>query len=313
MILRERLDPRRFFRGEKAVDGPVTLDYRRVFILPNRRGLGLALLLLIQTLAATNYNNNLAFILSFLLVGIALMGIFYNYRNLADVVLRCGRAEPVFAGENAVFELHLDNPTRTPRLSLEVGLKRGAIHTVHLSAAESQTVRLSRVAERRGWLNLPTVTLSTRFPLGLFTAWSPVNLNYRTLVYPRPAPDPQPFPEHPGHPGQQQAADDFHGFQSYQPGDPLRHIHWKGVAKGQGVHVKEYRGEEFGELWFDWSRTPGQETEARLSRLCRWVIDAERTGARYALRLPGVAIKAATGPNHMRRCLEALALYAGGS
>ena len=35
-------------------------------------------------------------------------------------------------------------------------------------------------------------------------------------------------------------SDDFYGFRSYQKGDSLRHIHWKGVAKGQGVQSKQY-------------------------------------------------------------------------
>ena len=58
-----------------------------------------------------------------------------------------------------------------------------------------------------------------------------------------------------------------------------------------------------------WRQTAdlGADTEARLSRLCAWVLQADRIGARYGLRLPGREIAPDEGPNHRQRCLEALA------
>jgi len=311
LSLRESLDPRRFFQGEKPAEGPITLGHRRVFIIPNRAGLGLGLLLSIQLLASINYSNNLGFILTFLTGSIAAFGALYGFRNLAGLMLRAGRAEPVFVGEAARFRLHIDNPTQTPRIALRFGLRHGPEEEINLMPGESQHTDLSVDATRRGWLVLPTVVLTSVFPLGIFRAWSPLRFQERTLAYPRPAPDSIPFPTSPGGEGgaKQASSDDFHGFQSYQPGDPLRRIHWKGVAKGQGVHVKEYRGEESQQLYLDWSQTPGHDTESRLSRLCRWVLDAEQTGAIYGLRLPGTDIKPASGPVHLRLCLERLALF----
>ncbi|MDD5033268.1 MAG: DUF58 domain-containing protein [Methylococcaceae bacterium] len=311
MELRERLDLRRFFAGEKAVEGPIVLNQRRVFIIPNRRGFGLGILLLIQFLAAINYSNNLSFILTFLLGSIALLGILYCFRNLAGLSIRTGRSEPVFAGEAAEFNLYLDNPSSTPRIGVHIGLRHGPAQELNLPAGESRRVTLTVETNRRGWLDLPTITLFGTFPLGLFRAWSPLNLKQRALVYPRPASDHLPFPEAPGEVGSRSRTHegDFHGFQTYQPGDPLRRIHWKGVAKGQGVHVKEYRGEEGILLYLDWSQTPGFDSEARLSRLCRWALDAERAGMNYGLRLPGTDIKPATGPAQLKLCLEKLALF----
>ncbi len=311
LTLRERLDPRRFFQGEKATEGPVVLTHRRVFILPNKRGLGLVVLLSIQLLASINYNNSLGFILTFLLGGIAMMGAVYGFRNLAGLSLRAGGPGPVFSGEAAKFRLYLENPGTIPRIALQVGLRPGPAQTVNLQAGESLQVSLSAEAKQRGWMNMPTVTIASVFPLGLFRAWSPVNFKQKVLVYPRPAADSLPFPMAPGEKGEILRADsnDFHGFQAYQPGDPLRRIHWKGVAKGQGVHVKEYRGNERTQLYLDWAQTPGFDVEARLSRLCRWVLDAEKTGVSYGLRIPGTDLKPSSGAAHLRLCLERLALF----
>jgi uncharacterized protein (DUF58 family) len=310
LTLRERLDIRRFFEGEKAREGPILLNHRRVFILPNRRGLALGLLLFIQLLAATNYSNNLAFILDFLLASIALLGILHGFRNLAGVSLRAGLVSPVFAGESACFEVLLENPRDRPRISLNMTSKSGTALHLDLPPRSVVPVKLAVPTERRGWLNLPTLTLASTFPLGLFRCWSPVNLTQRALVYPRPAPPGLPFPSEDGDAGRRKlSSDDFHGFQAYQPGDPLKRIHWKGVAKGQGVHVKEYRAAETADLNLDYFNTPGAGTEARLRQLCRWILDAEQAGIRYRLSLPGATIAAAQGPAHSRQCLEALALF----
>jgi uncharacterized protein (DUF58 family) len=309
--LRESLDPRRFFHGGKALPGPFALTHRRVFILPNQRGLGLFCLLFIQLIASINYNNNLGFILTFLVGSIATLGTLYGFRNLAGLSLRAGQPNPVFAGDAARFTLTIDNPSQTPHISIHAGFRHGPQQELNLAAGESIAVVLALESSRRGWLELPTVTLSSVFPLGLFQVWSPVRFNQRVLVYPRPSPDDIPFPSPPGGEGggRHTTDDDFHGFQRYQPGDSMRKIHWKGVAKGQGVQVKEYRGEESRQLYLDWLQTPGIDAETRLSRLCRWVLEAEKMGLTYGLRLPGTDIKPLSGQAQLRVCLERLALF----
>jgi uncharacterized protein (DUF58 family) len=49
--------------------------------------------------------------------------------------------------------------------------------------------------------------------------------------------------------------------------------------------------------------------ESRLSILCQWVLQAERFGQAYGLRLPGIAIPPSRGEAQRNRCLEALALF----
>jgi len=57
---------------------------------------------------------------------------------------------------------------------------------------------------------------------------------------------------------------------------------------------------------------PGHlNVEHRLSRLAGWVLDAERSGVHYGLRLPGVEILPARGEAQSGACLQALALHAG--
>jgi uncharacterized protein (DUF58 family) len=51
------------------------------------------------------------------------------------------------------------------------------------------------------------------------------------------------------------------------------------------------------------------ETEARLSRLTRWVLDADAAAQRYGMRLPNRQLAPGLGEEHRRQCLEALASF----
>jgi uncharacterized protein (DUF58 family) len=103
--------------------------------------------------------------------------------------------------------------------------------------------------------------------------------------------------------------EDFRGFRSYSQGDSPRHIYWKGLARGAPLLVKEYAAALQAPAMFDFDAVLASDTEARLSQLCRWIVDADRSAAVYGLRLPDRQIPLASGAAHRRRCLTALALF----
>jgi len=311
LALKERFRLSRFVLGETAAPGPVTLNHRRIFILPTRRGLGFALLTALLFFIGFVYNNNLVYLLSFLLASIFFITTVHSFRSLSGLVIREGIAKPVFAGETAAFPLHIDNPSAMLRPQIKVA---GQDETVLSLLPDSQNPAfVYRNTTRRGWCEAGTITLYSTFPLGLFRVWSPLRFDLRVLVYPKPAAADLPFPQAPlgmsSEGASQKGGDDFYGLKNYEAGDSIKHIHWKAYAKGQGVFSKQYGGDSSGELWLDLDGTPGYDAEERLCQLCRWVLDAEKAGLNYGLCLPGVRLAPANGALHRQSCLEALALY----
>jgi uncharacterized protein (DUF58 family) len=89
-------------------------------------------------------------------------------------------------------------------------------------------------------------------------------------------------------------------------------VAWKAVARNEDMLTKQFTGEAAAELWLDWSRlAPQLNVEQRLSRLAGWVLEAERSGLNYGLRLPGVEIAPGRGEAQRAGCLQALALFEG--
>ena len=98
-------------------------------------------------------------------------------------------------------------------------------------------------------------------------------------------------------------------LRAYRAGDPPKLIAWKALAREQGLLTKDFSAMASSELWIDWAEALAPDPEARLAILCQWVLQADRFGQAYGLRIPGVRIAPDRGEGHCRACLEALALF----
>lgn len=313
------------FGPGKLEAGEVFLHRRRVYILPNKAGYAFALLVLILLIGSINYSLGLGFGLTFLAASIGVVDMLFTYRNLAHLHLKSARVPDVFAGEEARFDLLLSNRTRRDRFALRVdfpasGARRaqGAPHTVDVVAGASASVQLAITAPTRGLLGAPRVRLLTRYPLGLFTAWSYWAPDAQAIVYPTPEAlaTPLPMAGRPGgHAGGGPGQDDFAGIRSYQAGDPLRHLAWRQIARldpelGGALVTKHFEGGAQHDVVLDFQQLPASlDLELRLARMTRWVLEAERAGLPYAFRLGALALDAGAGPAHQATCLRALAQF----
>ena len=308
------------FRLRGAEPGEVFLNQRRVFILPTGAGIAYAVLLLILFIGSINYSLGLGFALTFVVATSAIVDMYLTYKNLAQLHLRPGRAQPVFAGEEVLFELHLINRTRLDRYAIWIDFIQAgeARHAADAAAGASAAVTLSAASAQRGWMATPRIRLSTRFPLGLFRAWSYWEPDLKALVYPFPEVGAPALPmtgaasaDGHGHAGH----DDFAGIRSYQQGDPLRHLAWRQIARldpslGGQLVTKQFEGGAIDELVLDFGALPASlDEELRLSRMTRWVIEAEQRALPYAFRIGGHSFAPACGAAHQAACLRALALH----
>lgn len=300
----------------KRQAGPISIPRGRVYILPTRFGYGFALMLLVMLLGAMNYSNSMAFLLTFLLTGLGLLCMHHTHANLANLQLRAGTVRPVFAGDTAQIEVRIDNPSAQTRLSIELSWPRAAGGTPanhDVIALQSATMQLPLAAPRRGWLKSGVFSVSTDYPLGLFHAWTWAELDIAVLVFPTPANARLVPPGSAGH-GSMEAShrvgqDEFSGLRSYQRGDTARAIHWKSLPKSPQPMVKQFQEALDQDLWLEWHALPQLDTEARLSQLARWVLDADALQRRYGLRVPGMTIAPAQGDAHRFQCLKTLALF----
>jgi uncharacterized protein (DUF58 family) len=295
----------------KIESGTVTLNQRRIFIIPTRQGIGFVCVLLVMLLGDINYNLSLGYVLTFLLGTTALMTMMHTFRNMAQLEIRAGRADAVFAGDMAQFVFHFHNNGRLPRYHLKLHDDHGHSVTFDIPAQQSVEIKLPIPAAQRGWLSSGRLTLHTEFPLGLYHAWSYLQFDTRCLVYPKPA-APQPLPASSEQSGTGKFSvagdEDFSGLRNYMAGDALPRIAWKALAREQGLQVKQFSAQQGQELWLDWALLPALAAERKLEILTRWVLDADAQGVHYGLRLPNIELLPGHNAMHRAECLRALAL-----
>ena len=295
-------------------NGSISIQGHTVYILPTGFGLFFASLLIVLLVGSINYANNLGFLLTFFLAAIGLMAMVHTWRNLVGLHLKPLRVEPIFSGQTAQFLWQLESERLRPGIYL-------SNETAHQAAFGDVDIdldvklSLEITINRRGFYSLQPCTLSTRYPLSLFRAWSYVESGSRCLVYPEPINWHAISINESDQEISSQSAKkdlsgtDFHELRQYRPGDPIRNIHWPSLARGNDLMSREFEVPINDEFWLDWNDVPGPGSEQRLSQLCFSVLEASRKELRFGLRLPGVTVEPASSDLHSASCLRHLALY----
>lgn len=289
----------------------VTLNQRRIFIFLSRQGGMASLVLVALFVGGINYANNLLLGLCFFLGALFVIVIHHTYANLSGLRITAIAARPAFAGEDAAFILRFDDARGREHESLLIEWEGSTLPVEWVQGATEVTVPLP--TQRRGWYRPSRLRLSSLYPVGFIRAWTWLDMDMAAIVYPHPEAS-ELMPVGAGTDGEGETRrtrgqDDFEGLKGFTPGDPLAHVSWKHLARGQGMLTKHYAGEEAQSDVLDWNALPGLPIETRLSRLTWWVLTLSQQGRTYGLRLPGHELPLGSGLDYRDECLRVLALF----
>ncbi len=308
----------RFWQHPAASNSELILDRQRVYILPSRAGLVFGVILLAIFIASINYNLSLGYALDFILISCGWLAINFTFRNLSGLGLECHPSQAVFLGELAHFKIHLNNRAKFTRYAIFIGFDKTSMQDVDIPTTSTHNMTLASKPLQRGLMTCPRIRVQTAFPFGLLTTWSYWQSAQQLLVFPRPEKNPPPLP-YSGEGNQGEASsseqDELSGVRNYQPGDSLKHLAWRQMAKQSGgdndvLLSKHVEGGQKRLCLLSFSALPDQlGLEQKLSRLCAWVLMAEQEKITYAFELGAVRLKKNSGEAHQQACLTALALY----
>ncbi len=299
------------------------LTHRNVYILPTKAGLLFGITMLALLVASINYQLNLGYALTFLLSGSALVSMQLTHNTLRGLTLHLRPPAPTFAQQAAALEMVLQAPSHGGRDRFGIGIRLvgapiEAISWVNVAAGGQTVVQLSFVPPARGRHPVPDWTVETRFPLGLFRAWAVWRPAAQVLVYPAPEPSPPPLPQvqmRSDAPAKARHAGrgDMDGVRTYRRGDPVKTIVWKkaaqAMASGAELVSRDTQGAAPSALWLEWQSCTGLSTEARLSRLTAWVVQAQQQDITFGLHLPQRTLELGSGDAHRHAALQTLALW----
>lgn len=311
--LRRRFDTWFSARNPPSRDS-ILLHNRRLYILPTGFGYLFAIMLLFLFLAAINYQNSMAFVLTFMLVSLGILSLWYTHRNLLGIRVNLQTPRAVFAGQNSEFNFEVSQQNNARRFAIGIEYAGQAPVYLTLEPGASTEARLPIPSDHRGQFKPAGVTVFTRYPTGLFHAWGWLQFDQPVLVYPKPLAGVKlqhsMAEQHDGKTSTSTVeGDDFAGLREHREGESLRHISWKAYAQGKGMLTKTFQGHARPSLWIDWDHFRERSLEDRLSGMTSLVLSADNEEQKYGLKLPGITIQQDTGNSHMHRCLHALAVF----
>lgn len=299
-----------FIRPKKPEPLPIFLNRSRIYVLPTSFGLFLAGVITALLLGALNYNNNPAIFLAFIIAAAAHNSLVHAHLLLSGLCINTLHAEPVHAGQNMQLRMRFEAKGARDRQGLEL-VCGDSEEKFDLLAREQIEISLSITTLRRGWMQTGRMRISTIRPLGLARAWSWIRPDTHLLVYPALEAQAPALPEAQGEGSQARMhaqGEHLHQLREYRHGDAKKQIAWKASARGEHLLVREYETQTAKEIQLDWFSLSTLPYEARISRLARWVVNAENSNCRYSLRLPQEFIASSSGLEQRHACLRALAL-----
>lgn len=299
-----------FIRPKKPEPLPIELNRGRIYVLPTSFGLFISGVIAVLLLGALNYNNNPAIFLAFIIAAAAHNSLVHAHLLLSGLGIKALHSEPVHVGQTMQLRMRFEAKGARDRLGLEL-VCGDAEEKFDLLAREEIEISLSIPTIRRGWMQTGRMRLSTIRPLGLARAWSWIRPDTMLLVYPALEMQAPALPEDQGEGSQARMhaqGEHLHQLREYRYGDARKQIAWKASARSEHILVREYETQTAKEVQLDWFSLALMPYEARISRLSRWVVNAEQSGCRYSLRLPQEFIPSGNGLEHRHACLRALAL-----
>lgn len=287
----------------------------QIRLKPNKIGFGFIALSIAMLLAAINYGNNLVFFISFLLMALMGNSAWQTRRQLKSCRIQALNPPPRFDGEDGKWPLQIESDLNNPSILARAGEAEPL--TISLAAGQVELVTLPLSPMPRGRYAAPDAVLSTRYPIGLWTAecrWS--SLPHWQWVYPKPMGEaPLPTTALPAHAEDvdvslQSGDDQFDHLRPYVPGDTFSRIAFKHYAKSGQLVTQHWQSSDavHDEIILDYSTLTGG-TEARLQQLARWILSLAADHHAFTLKLPGEPDRQGADAVHVTKCLEALTLF----
>lgn len=320
MSLKERWQ--RWWKARHPASDEQWLTQRNLYIVPTKVGLFFLITQAVLLVASINDQLSLGYALTFLLAGCGLASMHTTHGNLRGLKLALQPPEPGHADQDLPLRIRVHNSGRA-RYGIGLRLAESSARTLayaDVPAEGSTELVIAWRAPHRGLHEPPVLRVETRFPLGLFVAWSYWRPASQQWVYPAVEPHAPALPTgNPRH-GEAEAGlharpggDEFLGVRPWRDGDGLRSVLWKKAAQSTQpdapLWVRDMGSPPTSsERWLDAADTAGLPEELRWQRLTAWVLQADRLGEDWGLRLGADSLPLGQGPTQRQLALQKLAL-----
>ncbi|GLX80458.1 hypothetical protein tinsulaeT_37980 [Thalassotalea insulae] len=290
------------------------LSQRNIFIFPSRFGFVFLGFICLLFILATNYQNNLILLMSYLLSSLFVTSMLASFINISGLALSAKGQYLGFTEQDILVPVTME----TDVLRHDIALSFDINLTKNLpTLAQTQLVKVPVSFAKRGRYRLPRLTLASYYPLGLFRCWTHLQFDLEAIVCPKPL---HCLTHNTGQhwreqdkenpiTGQSPASDNFYELRSYNKGDSLNQVAWKYLAKTGQWYSKSYQAQAVEPDILSLDQLPAGNIETKLRQLCFLILEYDGANLDYGLELNSEVIEPGHGQAHLQQCLKKLATY----
>lgn len=275
----------------------------QTYIVPTRFGFIFFIVFILMVMVGATYQNNMVFIMAFLLFSLAIIAMIQTHHNLDGLVVENILVESGFANSTGQIQIRAQSSKKRPFIATVYEGKGVRAFADVIDVEKKNFIRGSIEYGSRGVYKINRIKVKTVFPYGLFVAWQYHKVNAEYHVYPERLGDIK-LPHKATAEGE-----DFSGHKKFSDKDSLRHVDWKAFARGRPLLLKEFKeGAEVTYL-FDIDEIKKDNLEQRLSQLSKWISESHAERKHFGLVLGRKVIPPSNGAEQFHRCLRELAKY----
>ena len=293
----------------------IQLNINNTFILPSSFGWSCIGIIVCLFVLGTNFQNNIILLLCYFLLAMMLIAVFHSYFYFIQHKIIFLSISPDFENRQLYLPVQIDSKQNYEGGSLKFAVNKDLNLLCHL-AKNSQIIKIPLPKYNRGFYRCPKISVTAMYGFGLFKCWTHLTPKINFYVY--PAMRKSSIKLHRANADAQLAhssdsqyviSDDLQGIREHQITDPMHHVSWKHVAKGQGMMTKDFSESKGVSGWLRLLDLPHTDIEQALQCLCYQVQQLDKDQVQYGLDLGATKILPQEGQAHLHECLVQLAVF----
>jgi uncharacterized protein (DUF58 family) len=212
-------------------------------IRPTKRAFALAGGALLLFGVGTNVQAGWVMAVAALLIGILAAGLILPLRGLNGIAVSRDVPRTAVAGDPIPVTVRISNSSKQSRSLFRATddfLGRAVAVVRTIAPGETQSYEARRDGAKRGVYTEGACELDSAAPFGVLRIGRAVDIDSSVVVYPRTYAADAWMSRGPSGWAAPASVGDVSSVRDYRPGDPLRHIHWRSVARRGQLVVREF-------------------------------------------------------------------------
>ncbi len=234
----------------------------------------------------------------------------YNLKNVDFLIVS---SNDIFATIPTMMKFEVKTKYPLPSMLIRVRLNDGETLLSHVE--NKKLFNLTVTFPKRGRIFIDKIIISSFFPFLFFNRILKLPFNYEITVFPKPIKCDFSMYMSTGNSQRESKRTigkayegEMVGIKNYNPYEPLKYIHWKASAKTSELMTKEFSPYKGNPVIVRLSDFSG-DVEQKIGKATFTIIELSKKGIPVGLELENKLYKPDTGKVHLRKMLNALAIY----